>query len=72
MGLPPPLPWAGWNTRAKPLDTHDGTEPRFPGDQQAWIYVVVRARAGSERHQQALTLLDPCERCLIEATCGPV
>ena len=54
------------------LDTHDGTEPCFPSDQQAWIYVVVRARAGSERHRQALTLLDPCERFLIEATCGLV
>ena len=54
------------------LDTHDGTAPSFPGDQEAWVYVVARARAGSERHQQALTLLDPCERLLIEASCGPL
>ena len=54
------------------LDTHDGTAPSFPGDQDAWIYMVARARAGSERHRQALTLLDPCERFLIEATCGSV
>ena len=56
------------------LDTHDGTAPLFPGDREAWIYVVARARAraGSERHQLALTLLDSCERLLIEATCGPL
>ena len=52
------------------LDTHDGTAPVFPGDREAWVYVVVRARAGSEQHQQALTLLDSCERFLIKATCG--
>ena len=54
------------------LDTHDGTAPSFSGDQEAWVYVVARARAGSERHQQALTLLDLSERSLIEATCGPL
>ena len=54
------------------LDTHDGTAPGLPGDKDAWVYVVARARAGSERHRQALALLDPCERFLIEAACGPI
>ena len=52
-------------------DPEDGT-PLFPGDKEVWEHVVGRARAGSDLHRQALALIDPLERCLIEATCGPV
>ncbi len=52
-------------------DPQDGA-PLFPGDKEVWEHVVARARAGSDLHRQALALVDPFERCLIEATCGPV
>ncbi len=52
-------------------DPQDGA-PLFPSDNEVWEHVVARARAGSDLHRQALALVDPFERCLIEATCGPV
>ena len=47
----------------------DGTAP-FPDDGDARDHVVDRARAGSTFHQHALQVVDPIERCLIEARCG--
>ena len=54
------------------LDDPEDGSPQFPGDREVWEHVVARARAGSDLHRQALALVDPFERCLIEATCGPV
>ncbi len=54
------------------LDDPEDGPPQFPGDREVWEHVVARARAGSDLHRQALALVDPFERCLIEATCGPV
>ncbi|MBE7210590.1 MAG: hypothetical protein INR65_06185, partial [Gluconacetobacter diazotrophicus] len=54
------------------LDDPEDGPLQFPGDKEVWEHVVARARAGSDLHRQALALVDPFERCLIEATCGPV
>ena len=54
------------------LDDPEDGPPQFPGDREVWEHVVARARTGSDLHRQALALVDPFERCLIEATCGPV
>ncbi len=54
------------------LDDPEDGAPQFTGDREVWEHVVARARAGSALHRQALALADPFERCLIEATCGPV
>ena len=54
------------------LDDPEDGPPQFLGDTQVGEHVVARARAGSALHRQALALVDPFERCLIEATCGPV
>lgn len=47
----------------------DGNPP-FSDDGAAWDHVVDQARAGSTFHQHALQMVDPIERCLIEARCG--
>lgn len=52
------------------IDFPDDGEPPFADDAAAWDHVVAQARAGSEVHRQALALVDPVERCLIEARCG--
>ncbi len=54
------------------LDDPECGDPQFPDDRDVWKHVVTLARAGSALHRQALALVDPFERCLIEATCGPV
>ena len=51
-------------------DPGDGGDPRFAEDRDAWQHVVDRARAGSALHRAALSLVDPVERMVIEATCG--
>lgn len=48
----------------------DGSEPPFTDDQQAWVYVLYRAQAGSGLHLQALRMVDPIERLVIEGIFG--
>ena len=50
-------------------DPQDG-EGTFPDDAEAWKHVAERARRGSPLHLQALTLVDPIERALIEQHAG--
>ena len=46
-------------------DPQDG-ESTFPDDGDAWKHVAERARRGSALHLQALAMVDPIERALIE------
>ena len=46
-------------------DPQDG-ESTFPDDGDAWKHVAERARRGSPLHLQALAMVDPIERALIE------
>ena len=46
------------------------SEPVFADDRDAWTHVVRRACEGSALHRQALTLIDPVERCMIEGLHG--
>lgn len=48
----------------------DGSEAPFTDDQQAWQYVLYRAQAGSVLHLQALRMVDPIERLVIEGIFG--
>ena len=50
-------------------DPQDG-EGTFPDDGDAWKHVAERARRGSVLHLQALALVDPIERALIEQHAG--
>ena len=47
-----------------------GSEPRFTDDRQAWQHVLRRAQAGSPLHLQALRLVDPIERFVLEGIFG--
>ncbi|QDJ12268.1 hypothetical protein HVPorG_05057 (plasmid) [Roseomonas mucosa] len=48
------------------LDNPEPGEGTFPDDLDAWQHVADRARQGSALHLQALALVDPIERALIE------
>ena len=50
-------------------DPQDG-ENTFPDDADVWRHVAERARRGSALHLQALALVDPIERALIEQHAG--
>ena len=52
------------------IDAPEQGPPAFADDAEAWAYVVARARQGSALHRQALAMVDPVERLLIEAHCG--
>lgn len=52
------------------IDCPDDGQPPFGDDGAVWDHVVAQARSGSTVHQQALALVDPIERCSIEARCG--
>lgn len=52
------------------LDDPPPGEGTFPDDLDAWRYVAARARQGSPLHRQALALVDPIERALIERHAG--
>ena len=48
------------------LDEPGPREGTFRDDCDAWTHVAERARRGSRLHLQALALVDPIERVLIE------
>lgn len=52
------------------LDDPQEGDCTFPDDSGAWQHVAERARQGSPLHLQALALVDPIERALIEQHAG--
>ncbi|MGI4954542.1 MAG: hypothetical protein ACRYGM_22280 [Janthinobacterium lividum] len=52
------------------LDDPQDDENTFPDDADAWKHVADRAGRGSVLHLQALALVDPIERALIEQRAG--
>ncbi len=55
-----------WRVELQRLDHPQDGEGTFPDDGDAWIHVAERARHGSALHLQALAMVDPIERALIE------
>ena len=53
-------------TELQRLDNPKPGEGTFAGDGDAWTRVAEQARRGSRLHLQALALVDPIERALIE------
>ena len=52
------------------LDDPQEGEGKFHDDGEAWKHVAEQARRGSPLHLQALALVDPIERALIEHHTG--
>lgn len=52
------------------IDDPEQGEPKFAADDEAWQHVLNIAQAGSALHLEALRMIDPIERNIIETVIG--